>query len=282
MGAQEGFSLLTQWYFHAIEGSLMSQIRQIFLIARNTVTGVMRGVVLNVLLVLAALMIVASMASLTLEPSEMRRMLVDTGLAIITVVGAMIAILTGFTMIPNEIDSRTIYPVLSKPVQRWQFVLGKFFGAAGINAITVGLLSFLFFIVYFLKQKEFDVRLVVAVFMIYCMLIVLSGLIVFFSTFMSWIGTIIVSMVVWFIGSYSQFLWDLATSRGNTGFSNKVFLIVQKLMPNFQAMDLRYDIVQLEVVKFEPLRIIAPLGSALLYMVIALAMAILIFNYREL
>jgi len=260
----------------------MSQIRQIFLIAGNTITGVLRGVVLNVLLVLAALMIVASMSTSTFEPGEMRRMLVDTGLAIITVLGAMIAILTGFTMIPNEIESRTVYPILSKPVQRWQFVLGKFFGAVGINGITVGLLSVLFFVVYFLKKHEFDLRLVAAVFMIFAMLVVLSGLIVFFSTFMSWIGTIIVSMVVWFIGSYSQFLWDLATSRGNTGFSNKVFLIVQKLMPNFQAMDLRYDIVQLEVVKFEPMRLLAPLGSATLYMVVALAMAILIFNYREL
>ena len=260
----------------------MTQIRQIFLIAGNTVTGVLRGVVLNVLLVLAALMIVASMSTSSFEPGEMRRMLVDTGLAIITVLGAMISILTGFTMIPREIEGRTVYPVLSKPVQRWQFVIGKFFGAVGINGITVGLLSVLFFVVYFLKKHEFDYRLLVAVLMIFAMLTVLSGLIVFFSTFMSWIGTIIVSMVVWFIGSYSQFLWDLATAHGDQGFSNRMFLVVQKMLPNFQAMDLRYDIVQLEVIKFEPMRILAPLGSASLYMVIALALAILIFNYREL
>jgi len=261
----------------------MSQIRPIFLIAGNTITGVLRGVVLNVLLVLAALMLMVIMVTSSLEPSEMRRMLVDSGLAIITMLSAMIAILTGFTMIPTEVENRTLYPVISKPVRRWQFVLGKFMGAAGINAITVALLSVLFFVMYLLKMNwEFDARLIMAVIMIYVMLLVLSALIIFFSTFMSWIGTIIVSMVIWFIGSYSQILYDLAQNHGSGKLSSTLFIAVQKLLPNFQVMDLRYDIVQLEVVRFETMRILGPMGNAGLFVVVALALAILIFNYREL
>ena len=57
---------------------------------------------------------------------------------------------------------------------------------------------------------------------------------------------------------------------------------MQKLIPNFQSMDLRYDIVQMEVVKFEAMRILLPLGNGAIFLVIALALAILIFNYREL
>lgn len=259
----------------------MSRIRPIFLIAGNTITGILRGVVLNVMLVLAALLIIASMSTSAFEPAQVRRMLIDSGLAGITMMGAVIAILTGFTMIPREIESRTLYPVLTKPVQRWQFVIGKFLGASGVNGIAIGLLSVLFFAVFYLKKHTFDWRLAVAVIMIYAMMVVLSAMIIFFSTFMSWIGTIIVSMVVWFIGCYSQFLWDLASAH-NTGVSNSMFLIVQKLLPNFQSMDLRYDIVQMDVVTFEARRILEPLGSAGLYLVIALALAILIFNYREL
>jgi hypothetical protein len=131
-------------------------------------------------------------------------------------------------------------------------------------------------------MHEFDPRLLMAVVMIFAMLVVLSALIVFFSTFMSWIGTIIVSMVIWFIGSYSQFLQDMATAHSDRGFSSTMFMVVQKLMPNFQAMDLRYAIVQEEVVRFEPLQILMPLGNGAIYLGIALALAILIFNYREL
>jgi ABC-type transport system involved in multi-copper enzyme maturation permease subunit len=260
----------------------MSKIRPIFLIAGNTVTGVLRGVVLNVLLVLAALLIIASMATTALQPGEMRRMLVDSGLAVITVLGAMISILTGFTMVPNEVQNRTIYPVMARPVGRWQFILGKYLGACGINGITVALLSLIFFIVYFFKMHEFDVRLLAAVGMIFATLMVLSAIIIFLSTFMSWIGTIIVSTVIWFLASYSQFMWDLAYYHGDKSILNLLFQATQKLLPNFQAMDLRYDIVQLGVPSFEAARILAPLGNAGIFMVISLALAVLVFNYREL
>lgn len=262
----------------------MNAFRPIFLIAGNTVTGVLRGVVLNVLLVLGAVVIIGAMSTSAFSEVEMRRMIIDSGLAVISVLGALIAILTGFTMIPNEVESRTLYPVFSKPVRRWQFVLGKYLGAMSINALTVLLLSILFLIVYKIKipAQNFDWRLVMAILMIFAMLAVLSAIIVFFSTFMSWIGTIIASMVIWFIGNYSQFLYDLAQKNESGGYTEKIFAAVQKLIPNFQSMDLRYDIVQLESVHIETQRWLMPLGSSAIYLVIALLLAILIFNYREL
>lgn len=267
----------------------MFRVRPIFLIAGNTINGVLRGVVLKVLLILAALMIIGATSTNSLEPGEMRRTIVDAGLAIIAIIGALIAILTGFTMIPSEIENRTAYPVLSKPVQRWQFVLGKFLGAAGINGIMVGMLSVLFFVVYILKVHAFDYRLVFGVIMILAQLVILSGLIMFFSTFMSWIGTIIVSMVIWFIGNSSEFLSDMATHHGGSNtimdqISNTVFLLVQKLLPNFQGMDLRYNIVQQDLTKVSDLMraSLGPLSTGMFYLVASLALAILIFNYREL
>jgi hypothetical protein len=119
------------------------------------------------------------------------------------------------------------------------------------------------------------------VLMILAILYVLSALIIFFSTFMSWIGTIIVSMVIWFLGSYSMFLKDLAESHGSTGPSSVVFNIVQKLLPDFQSMDLRYVLMSKDFVNYHSQQILPPLGSASLFIVIALALAILIFNYRE-
>lgn len=264
----------------------MSYFRPIFLIAGNTITGILRGVVLNVLLVLAAIAILLGILSTgTIKASELHTMIVNSGLAAVTLLGALIAILTGFTMIPGEIETRTVYPVLAKPVRRWQFVLGKFFGAAGINAITIGLLSLLFFVACFVKLKNqpFDSRLVLAVLMIYFMITVLSGLIIFFSTFMSWIGTIIASMVIWGIGNYSQFIHDMSLgSASSSGFSKNLLNLVQHLIPNFQAMDLRYDIVQIGTVHFDAIRILKPVGDGCLYLVAVLALAILIFNYREL
>jgi len=262
--------------------SFLASLRNIFLVAGNTITGVLRGVVLNVLLVLAALMIIASCWT-SMDPKGGHEVLIDSGLAGISVLGAIIAILTGFTLIPNEVEGRTLYPVLSKPVRRWQFVLGKFFGAAGVNGIVVGLLSVLLFVLYMVKfNGQFDPRMIMASVMIFAMLTVLSGLIIFLSTFMSWIGTIIVSMVIWLFGNYSQFFHDLAIGSERSGFSTFTMTLVQKLLPNFQAMDMRYAIVQQKVVNFDALEVGKALGNGGLYLVIALALAVLIFNYREL
>jgi len=260
----------------------MSLIRPIYLIAGNTITGILRGVVLNVLLVLAGLMIIAATASGTFEAAEMRRMLVDSGLAIITVLGAMIAILTGFTLIPHEVDTRTVYPIMSKPIYRWQFVLGKFIGASGVNAITVGLLSIIFFMVYYFKKHEFDPRLLVAVLMILAMLTMLSAMIIFLSTFMSWIGTIIVSAVIWFLGNYSQFLYDLSASHDQNVVSTRLIEVIHKIIPNFQAMDMRFVIVQQELGFGEPRVFLIPLLYGIGFMAIMLVLAALVFNYREL
>ena len=260
----------------------LASLRNIFLVAGNTITGVLRGVVLNVLLVLAALMIIASCWT-SMDPKGGHEVLIDSGLAGITVLGALIAILTGFTLIPNEVEGRTLYPVLSKPVRRWQFVLGKFIGAAGVNGITVGLLSVLLFVLFMVKfNGQFDSRMIMASVMIFAMLTVLSALIIFLSTFMSWIGTIIVSMVIWLFGNYSQFIHDLAVGQERSWFSTTSMEILQKLLPNFQAMDLRYAIVQQKVVNFDALEVGKALGNGGLYLVIALALAVLIFNYREL
>lgn len=262
----------------------MSHIRTIFLIAGNTITGVLRGVVLNVLLVLGALFIISVLFTGAMEPDQVRSTIIDSGLAVITLLGAIIAVLTGFTMIPSEIEQRTLYPVLSKPVRRWQFVLGKYFGSLGVNGITVALLSILFFFAYWLKLgHHFDSRLLVAVLMIFAMLCVLSALIIFFSTFMSWIGTIITSMVIWFLGSYSQFLSDLAGNDRGNRFVTFCFDIVQKLLPNFQAMDMRYAIVNDNITSFVANYkiVLVPLGSGALFIIIALTLATLIFNYRE-
>ncbi len=267
----------------------MSNVRPIFLIAGNTITGILRGVVLNVLMALALVMILAAMSPSAAgdSPIQIRKTLVDSALAGITVLGAMIAILTGFTMIPGEIESRTIYPVLAKPVRRWQFLLGKYLGAVGINAIVVGLLSIIFFVYYYYMQHSFDGRLPIACFMIFSMLVILSAIIIFLSTFMSWIGTIIVSMIIWLTASYSQFFYDLAANdhAAKNEISKYAFQFVQKILPNFQSMDMRdiivNNITSASAGSIEPMQWLFPLGVNCIYGIVALAMAILIFNYRE-
>jgi len=78
----------------------------------------------------------------------------STELAIILIFGALISITTSIFLIPNEIEKRTIYSVLSKPVQRWEFFIGKFLGGVLTAFVTLGLMTIVLVVVVFILSAK--------------------------------------------------------------------------------------------------------------------------------
>jgi ABC-type transport system involved in multi-copper enzyme maturation permease subunit len=125
-----------------------------WVIARNTLGDALRKRVLLVFLLLA---MVGLMMALMLQYFTAREQMVtfkSTELAIVVIFGALIAITTSIFLIPNEIEKRTIYSVLSKPVQRWEFFLGKFLGGVLTAAVTLGLMTIVLMIVVFILSAR--------------------------------------------------------------------------------------------------------------------------------
>src|SRR5450432_3664113 len=73
-------------------------------------------------------------------------------LGIIQLTSAVIAIVLTVYMLPNEIERRTIYTILSKPVQRWQFLIGKYLGAVAALGIMMVLMSVVMGLMYWYQQ----------------------------------------------------------------------------------------------------------------------------------
>ena len=97
-----------------------------FVIARNTVGDALRKRVLLVFLLIAIVMLFLALFLAYFSGREQLVMFKSVAFTILLIFGALIAITTAIFMIPNEIEKRTIYSVLSKPVQRWEFFVGKF------------------------------------------------------------------------------------------------------------------------------------------------------------
>ncbi len=108
-------------------------------IARNTFGDALRKRVLLIFLLLAFVMGTLALLLNYFTAREQSTIFKSTQLVIILIFGALIAITTAVFLIPNEIERRTIYSILSKPIQRWEFFLGKFLG----GAMTVGFMLFL-------------------------------------------------------------------------------------------------------------------------------------------
>jgi ABC-type transport system involved in multi-copper enzyme maturation permease subunit len=90
-------------------------------------------------------------------------------------------------MIPNEIERRTIYTILSKPVQRWQFLVGKYLGAVLSLGLMMVLMTTVMAFTFYLQQRDFTAvpELVKAPVMYFVQMSLLAALAVFFSTFVA-------------------------------------------------------------------------------------------------
>ncbi|HEU4430907.1 MAG TPA: ABC transporter permease, partial [Myxococcota bacterium] len=110
-------------------------------IAGNTWRDAIRSKVLYVLLFFALVLIATSATLATLSYVERERILQDVSLAAIRFFGAAIAIFVGVGLVHREVDRRTIFTVLSKPVERSAFIVGKYAGFIATLWVLLAVMS---------------------------------------------------------------------------------------------------------------------------------------------
>src|SRR4051794_22726014 len=126
-------------------------INRVSAIAFNTFREAVRDRVLYNLVFFAILMVGAALLFGQISVGIHLIVLINLGLTAISLFGIVIAIFIGIGLVSKEIEKRTLYTVLARPVRRWEFIVGKFFGLAGtliVNSVcmAVGGFSALFFL----------------------------------------------------------------------------------------------------------------------------------------
>jgi len=101
---------------------------RILAIARNTFRENIRDKILYNLILFALIMILSSIALGQLTLGLESKMIIDLGLTSVSVFGTLIAIFIGISLVYKELEKRTVYALLAKPVHRWEFIVGKYLG----------------------------------------------------------------------------------------------------------------------------------------------------------
>ena len=101
---------------------------KIWAIATNTYREAIRDKILYLLLVFGALSIASSKLLGFISIGDDLKIIVDISLASISLFGALIAIFVGTSLVYKEVDKRTIYTIISRPIDRYEFILGKYLG----------------------------------------------------------------------------------------------------------------------------------------------------------
>lgn len=240
----------------------------IWAIARTTFGDAMRKKVLQIFLVVTIGLIVLSLSfSQTLSFSTMKgsssdiMMLKSFGLGLMAIAGLFISLVLGVSLIPQEIERRTIYTILAKPVKRYEFIIGKFLGAVLTLAVTIGLMGIVFIAVVMIKaagaeqpalsptagtagalgvsgsagtpMQMFDINTVWGVLLVYMQFIVLSSVVLLFSIFLTPTVNFFMGAGVYIVGTMASVTETLGHAEKASTVLQGFYKAIYTILPNF-------------------------------------------------
>ena len=261
--------------------------RSMWNIAGSVFRELIRDRILSIIAVFGVVLIFFSLALSALSIGARESIIVDFSLSMIEIVSLIVVIFVGSQVLFREIEGRTIYLILSKPISRRDFLLGKMFGFALILAIIVGVEGvFASILIGITAPSSFTWFIPVAIIATYLKLIILFAIILFFSTFVSPMIAILASVGVYFAGHASYDITDLARISHNT-FMYYLGETAAVVFPNFEALNIKGfihapDIITktFPVLDFHIPYLLINTLYVFLYLAIILALAIAIFEKR--
>jgi ABC-type transport system involved in multi-copper enzyme maturation permease subunit len=249
-------------------------------IAEYTVKENIRGKIFYILLMFILVMVGAALVFSSLSPDTEARVITDIGLACIELFSFMAGIFAAVNLVLQEIENRTIYLLMTRPLHRWEYILGRYLGVLVILFINILLmLSVLVLLLKFASNWQWDAMLFWSVITIFFKLIIIVSVALTASlVFTSTVTAIAFSFMVWIIGHFSNELRILSDKV--TAPVTKVFLsALYYLVPNFQYLNLKDKLYIPEVM---PMHIIAlVLLYSLVYTAIVLFIGNLLFSRKE-
>ncbi len=253
-------------------------MRSIWIIAKNTLKLEIRDKILYGIIIFALLYIFFEifLADLVLRELPMVK---SFGLTGIYFFNAIIALFLGTTSFFRDVDRKIVYFVLSKPVSRAQFLLGKFFGLCLVILVTTAILSVAYLGLVAYEHGGFDALGLAAIFMQYLEMALFLAFALFVSTFSSSLLSIVYTSAIFFIGHVVSSLVNDAQQAGITGVKLFLVQIFYYIFPNLEKFDARN--LAIHNVATPGASVTLAITYAAAYIIFLLAAAIWIFNKKE-
>lgn len=253
-------------------------MRKIFSIAANTVRESTRDRIFYSLLLFAVFLMGFAMVLGNLTLTSPLKIIKDFGLGAISIVGTLIAIFVGIGMVYKEMEKRTIYTILSKPIHRWQFLIGKYLGLCMTISIEVIVMSVLVFGLCYFYVPEIPFELVYAIIPIFFELLLILAFAFLFSSFSTSFLSGMFTLSVFIIGHLTGDLKLLADGTENVLFQ-KLAWVLFYFLPNLEFLNYKTEVVHHLPIPME--KFFLSIMYSIAYTFIVLLAAIFIFSRRD-
>lgn len=251
-------------------------------VAVNTFREAVRDRVLYNLVFFALMMMAAAVLVGGVSIGIERDVIVNLGLSAISLFGIVMAIFIGVGLVYKEIEKRTLYSLLAKPVHRWQFLVGKFAGllltlAVNTGFMIIGLAAALFYVTR--KFERGDGTIVIAIYFILLELALITALALFFSCFSSPMLSTLYTLGIYVAGVFSPDIRDIGVVTNNPTVK-AVAKLTYYILPNFHNFNVIAAAAHKETIPFA--LIWQNTLYAAIYVAVVLIAASAIFSGRDL
>jgi len=254
-------------------------VRALLAIAGNTFREAIRDRVLYLFLGFGVLILVSSKLFGMLTVGDEGKIVKDLGLAGIQLFGMLISVMLSVLLISREIDDRTVYNILAKPVERWQFLLGKYAGLVATVAFNVALMGLLLVVVVWVFAGELELRLLLAVAMTFLELALLAAFGTLFAVVTRPMLGSVLTLAVFVVGHVTRDLWLLVQHL--PGDATRVGVAAAyHVLPNLERFNLKAEVVHGLAIPAGAVAWSVVYGVA--YTAFVLALACLRFGRRDL
>ena len=243
------------------------------------------------MVIFAVLMMAASFLISQLTAGQDLKIIKDLGLASLSIFGLLIAVFIGIGLVSKEVEKKSVYGLLTKPVTRTQFILGKYLGlvmtlVANLIVMTVAYYAVLLYMDMTAPAivkagwpaPALDPRLLVAIVLIVGELALVTAVALFFSTFSSPLLAVLLTIGLWVAGHFNGDLRQFETvidSRAVAWIARGVYY----LLPNLAPFNVKAEVVYGMPVTAS--HVGYTLAYALVYIGMLLSAATAIFRRRD-
>lgn len=256
----------------------MNSLLRVHTLAANTFREALRNKLLYTLLGFGILMIGSGVLLSTLSYVEVDQILQDVGMGAIRFFSAGIAIFVGIGLIHNEVDRRTIFTILSKPVSRTEFLVGKWSGLTFTVWLQLGLMALAFALVSWMAGAPLNLGHGLAIVLIGLELMVLVAIASFFSSFTTPMLASLFTVGLWLIGHFSRDLHALGEQSDVTSVGVMASLIF-RVVPDFEVFNKTLEAVHGLPILSSDIRL--AIVYALGYTIATLILGSMIFSRRD-
>jgi ABC-type transport system involved in multi-copper enzyme maturation permease subunit len=256
----------------------MSLIR-IWAVASNVFREVMRDRIFLTIGFYALLMLIAGRLLPDIAGATHDKILADFGTASASLLGVVVAIFVGTGLINKEIEKRTVFTIVTKPISSIEFILGKHLGLSAVLAVLVIGMTAIYLAVLTLSHVNYQlIPLLLTSFFLFLELCLLTAAALLFGVFTSSILAILLTFSLYLVGHLSEGMVKLAGVTKNPGFqqlTDNLYLV----LPDLSRLDLKNDAVYGVLPTTDTLLINA--GYAVVYTAALLVVTTVIFSRRQ-